>query len=106
MAKYFHIMSGLRGCYMPDSSYVIKVDTRCELKSVIEGEVRHQIHDCDFKGGDKKTIAWAAAKAWREAQEDWRGNSAVIPFGKGKERPFSIVISVATRREWKDSQQD
>lgn len=64
MAKYFSIQSGLRGCYMPDSSAVIRVETRRELKAHIKSEA----HLWEGAAGlSKRAIAAFAALAWREA---------------------------------------
>lgn len=72
---YFHISTGLRGCYMPDNAYVIKADTRRELKSAIEYEA-NSYRDAGFVGANKKAIAALAASAWRN-----RGASnAALPY--------------------------
>lgn len=99
MAKYFHIMSGLRGCYMPDNHYTIKVSTRRELKRCIESELCYQADECNFnyRKGD---IAWAAARMWRGESQ------SIIPFGSGKSRTFSVEIASATRAEWKENNAD
>ncbi|TIT73389.1 MAG: hypothetical protein E5W57_28230 [Mesorhizobium sp.] len=81
MSKYFHIMTGLRGCYMPDNAYVIRVDTRRELKAAIEDEAR-LCRDSGFVGCSKSAVASLAAAAWREAHK--RNPSIyphVAPFG-------------------------
>ena len=33
---YFCIAQGLRGCYMPDNAYMVKVNSRKELKAILE----------------------------------------------------------------------
>lgn len=35
---YFHVSAGLRGCYLPDSSYIIRATTRRELKEALASE--------------------------------------------------------------------
>ena len=37
---YFAIANGLRGCYLPDSSYVIQCGTRRELKAALAWKAR------------------------------------------------------------------
>jgi len=61
---YFCISTGLRGCYLPDNAYVIRVATRRELKAAIESEAR-DYRDASFVGASKKAIAHVAAIAWR-----------------------------------------
>lgn len=61
---YFQIMQGLRGCYMPDSSCIIRCSTRRELKSALEYEAR-DLRDAGFRGASKRAIASLAAQAWR-----------------------------------------
>ena len=66
MSHYFHISSGLLGGYIPDSSYMLRCETRRELKSAIEGEA-YGFTDAGYKGASKRAIAGLAADAWREA---------------------------------------
>ncbi|RVC71336.1 hypothetical protein EN759_00540 [Mesorhizobium sp. M00.F.Ca.ET.038.03.1.1] len=100
MSKYFHIMTGLRGCYMPDNAYVIRVDTRRELKAAIEDEAR-LCRDSGFVGGSKSAVASLAAAAWREAHK--RNPSIyphVAPYGSRDNRHSAIHVSTATRAEY------
>lgn len=61
---YFSIYQGLRGCYMPDSAYVIRANTRKELKSALAWEAE-SIRDAGGIGLSKRAIASLAAHAWR-----------------------------------------
>lgn len=65
MARYFSISVGLRGCYMPDSAYVVKVSTRRELKEVVESEAR-SLRDAEYVGVSKRNVASIVATAWRD----------------------------------------
>lgn len=65
---YFTVWQGLRGMYMPDSSYIIRAATRAELKSALENEAR-DIRDAGGIGMSKKAIAWLAAEAWRNRKD-------------------------------------
>lgn len=105
--RYFHIMTGLRGCYMPDNAYVIACNTRRELKDVLASECDNQITE-GYQGGSKRAIASIAALAWR--RKDY-GLPHVIPYGPKPERigeranyPYGVFVSLATRREWKEYQ--
>jgi hypothetical protein len=65
---YFHISHGLRGCYLPDSSYVLFAKTRRELKSAIACEAS-QYREAGFTGANQKAIATIAAAAWRDRKK-------------------------------------
>ena len=100
MAKYFHVSNGLRGCYMPDSAYVLKAETRRELKQQLQFEA-DQLKD-GMVGLSKRAITSLAAQAWREAQKP---NPAVLPFcvpyGRFKgDAYYGLFASVATRDEY------
>lgn len=94
---YFHIMSGLRGCYMPDSSTVIQCSTRRELKRALQWEAESQ---GEAWGLSKRALSWAAAKAWRE-RKGRHSQLAILPYGNEREaRPYSIEIHGASRADW------
>jgi len=109
MAKYFTIMHGLRGCYMPDGDpWVCMAKTRRELKDAIASE-------CDVASSDatvglsKRNIAAFAAECWREAHKP---KPSYLPYCLPcKERgqssySYGVFCSVATRREYLDSQKE
>ncbi len=107
MAKYFSVMHGLRGCYMPDGEpFVVMCATRRELKSVIKGEA-DSLDSGETLGLSKKSIAAFAAVCWREAH---KAKPAYLPYCLAtKERgqssySYGIFVSVASRREYLDSQ--
>jgi hypothetical protein len=104
MARYFSISNGLRGCYMPDSAFVARVDSRRELKGLLLETAEYAA-----AGGfyNKREVASVAAAAWREAQKK---SPAYLPFcvPMGTERnggrPYGVFISAATRADWKEYQ--
>ena len=109
MAKYFHLNHGLRGCYMPDGEpQVIMACTRGQLKSAIEDEC-NMIATESTLGLSKRAIASFAAECWREAQKK---NPAFrpycLPYKERGESSYSygIFCSVATRRDYLESQED
>lgn len=61
MAKYFNIQVGLRGCYMPDSSYFLKCETRRELKNAIDDEACAINSDGSTLGLSKRAVESVAA---------------------------------------------
>lgn len=100
---YFTISAGLRGAYMPDSCYVIRAQTRRELKAAIEQEAR-DYRDAGFIGANKRAIAWLAAIAWREAQKT---RPAYLPYALPLAPSHArgnycngIFVSAATRAEY------
>ncbi len=107
MAKYFSVSTGLRGAYLPDSAYVIKADTRRELKSTVAFEAEAYA-ECGFVGASKKAVAWLAAEAWREARKASPSFlSLCLPLAreKGSGYAFGIFVSPATRAEYLEQDQ-
>lgn len=60
--RYFLISFGLRGAYMPDSSFAIGANARAELKTIIEGEAESARDG--YTGASKRAVASLAAQAW------------------------------------------
>lgn len=106
MSKYFTITAGLRGCYMPDSCYVARVDSRRELKQHIESAVNSYANsdsiDSEYRlRFNRRDIAAVAAAVWREAQKPRPAYLPhVVPMGPGLSRPHGVFVSVATRGEY------
>lgn len=111
MSQYFHIATGLRGCYMPDSSHVVRVDTRRELRAIVMDELR-DIQDAGYVIS-KREAAATVADAWRNLKAARRTPYAfVVPYGlrnsrgPGVNKCNAIHISHATRAEWLEDQGD
>lgn len=99
-ARYYVVMSGLRGCYTPDISYPVRVTTRRELKTCIAAEAASQSCDGAFSGLSKSQVTWAAAHAWTAGE-------AILPFGLPRgSKPFAIEISRISWREFKEHNHD
>lgn len=87
---YFTIWNGLRGCYMPDSAYIIKADTRRELKAALQWEA-DSIRDAGGVGMSKKAIARLANAAWKARKQSgeyvapyrWAYQSGTFPYALG-----------------------
>ena len=104
MSRYFHISSGLRGCYMPDNHWIARVDTRRELRSVVESESNDMRGACGF-GGSKRQISAAVAQVW--AGYKTQRLDSVVPFGRDRtSRPFGVFIAPASRADYLASQED
>jgi hypothetical protein len=99
---YFHISQGLRGCYMPDSSYVIHAKTRRELKSAISWEA-DSYRDAGFVGGSKRDVAAFAAMLWRNRRKPETYPYA-LPFARRGSDNYShgIFASNASRQDYRE----
>lgn len=89
---YFAIHQGLCGCYMPDSAYIIKADTRRELKAALESEAR-DIRDAGGVGLSKKAIAWLANAAWRNRRSSGK---YVAPYRWKHQDYYPYALGVFT----------
>lgn len=96
MSRYFNVSSGLRGCYMPDNSDVVRVDTRRELKNHVEWLVAMLGYPF---GGSKAAIAEVVAKAWRSDRKEWRDFVVPLAESRGSYR-FGVFISNSTRADY------
>ena len=104
MSRYFHISSGLRGCYMPDSAGTVRVNTRRELRSIVESECG-AMRDAYGYGGSKRQISAAVAQVW--AGYRTQHLDSVVPFGRDRtSRPFGVFIAPASRADYLASQED
>lgn len=96
---YFTIMQGLRGCYMPDSAYTIKADTRRALKSALECEAR-DLRDAGAIGLSKRAIAWLANAAWK-ARKSNRGEYVAPYRWQGQDSyPYALFACPSNRAEF------
>jgi hypothetical protein len=107
---YFHISSGLRGCYMPDNAFVAKCDTRRELRAIVEYDANDMIEAYGF-GYSKAARASVVAQVWREAtgKAPKSHYDHVIGFGRTRaksDRPFGLFISHATRADFLEQSED
>jgi len=89
-AKYYTLMSGLRGCYMPDSVYVLKCTSRRELKAIVRDECEHV-----EKRPSQRAIASYVAEVWRR-------NDLFYPLVLSTGEGYGLHLSNATRREYED----
>ena len=102
---YFTIYQGLRGCYMPDSAYTIKADTRRELKSALTWEA-DSIRDAGGIGMAKSNIAWLANAAWKGRKAS---GECIVPYRWAYQKrsyPYALgVFTGITRQEYLDNQE-
>jgi hypothetical protein len=102
--RYFHISSGLRGCYLSDDCSVIAVKSRRELRHIVAEECGRS-RDAYGYGGSQRAISAAVAQVWRGYRTQ-RLDSAV-QFGRERgSYPFGVFISPATRTEYLESQEE
>jgi hypothetical protein len=97
---YFSIYTGLRGMYMPDGAYIIKANTRNELKTALQWESSY-IRDAGGFGLSKNAIAWLANAAWK-ARKQSAAYIAPYRFGYHGKGNFPMALSVFTGITRKD----
>ncbi len=110
MAKgyYFHISAGLRGSYMPDSVYCVRVTSRRELKSLIEREAEFRREGT--VGLSRRAVTAFVAEAWRRRDDSRWTLDLALPFSAGSisgagdarrgEKPFALFLSRSTRADY------
>jgi hypothetical protein len=93
--RYFAVMTGLRGCYMPDESYAAAVKTRRELKILITDEYDRCVGD--EAPARRRDIASVAAALWRRRPTDRDSYlSTVMPAGEG----YGVQLNPISREEY------
>ncbi len=102
---YYNISTGLRGCYMPDNSYVVYVKTRRELKECIESEAS-AYRDAGFIGANKRAIAAIAATQWRDKKNYLPYCLPLAPSHARDNYCHGVFVSPATRDEFKAYQKE
>jgi hypothetical protein len=101
---YFHISTGLRGCYMPDNAYIARANTRRELKSIIANEAE-RYRESGYAGASDRAVAAIAAEAWR-ARKRYQLPYAlpVAPPHAPRNYCEAVFVSTATRADYIASQ--
>ena len=102
---YFHISRGLRGCYMPDSSSVIRATTRRELKAAIEYDARDMLESYGHGYSARDRVATIAIKRPTDgagrlwAYVHWIGAPMVRGYasGYGYDKATAAVASAVVR---------
>jgi hypothetical protein len=102
---YFKIMHGLRGCYLPDTCYVVQCKTRRALKGAIEYEAQH-LADGGAVGLSARNIASFAARCWHDRNDPAWKLDYVLPYSqeRGRHPAFGIMVSRATRADYLEAQ--
>ena len=97
---YFNISTGLRGCYLSDNAYVVRADTRRELKSILASEAE-TYRDAGYIGANKKAIATIAAAAWRDRKKWYPPYFIPVAPPHAKDNYCEAVfVSPATREDY------
>ena len=82
MAHYFFISTGLRGAYLSDNGYFVKVNSRKELKAYVEAEF-NDIKDAGYCISKKELVS-SVADIWRNLKAARRS-------------PYPFVVSYGFR---------
>jgi hypothetical protein len=91
--KYFTMMRGLRGCYMPDDVWVIKVTSQKQLLQYVMEEL--EAMSAPVGKGEARTYV---KECWR------RHRTLTLPLvlPTDAEKTYGIHLSHATRGEWEE----
>lgn len=104
---YFTVSQGLRGCYMPDSCYIIQAKTRRELRAALEWEASY-IREAFDAGCSKRAVSWLANAAWKARKR--YGLPYVAEYGNRSGSSvnycFGLQCATASREEWNESQKE
>jgi hypothetical protein len=98
---YFSIYTGLRGMYMPDGSYIIRANTRRELKTALQWEA-DSIRDAGGIGMNKRAIARLANAAWKGRKQS-REYVAPYRYPQHGQKNYCMALGVfsgMTRAEY------
>ena len=101
---YFTIYQGLRGCYMPDSAYIIKAETRRDLKRALQREA-DSIRDAGGIGLNKRAIAWLGNAAWKNRKNKYGEYMAPYRWPYQDSYPNALgVFTGASRTEYMEQE--
>lgn len=97
---YFWIECGLRGAYCDGNGYIIKCDTRRELKAAIQWEA-DSIRDAGGIGLSKRNVTWFANIVW-QGRKGYGHLPMVLPYRWQYQDyyPYGIHVSNSTRKEY------
>jgi hypothetical protein len=96
---YFEISTGLRGCYLADSIYIIRATTRRELKNAIADSVYNP--EGQIIGLSKRAIAEFAALCWRERKgRDYLPYCLPYRFKYQSHCPYGIFVNNSHRADY------
>jgi hypothetical protein len=105
---YFHLSTGLRGCYEASTQSVIFARTRRELKEAIAYEA-NLYRDSGYVGANKRAIAAHAAEVWRRRKDKRFSLPLALPVAP-PHAPTNyceaVFVSPATRRDYSDFQKE
>lgn len=99
--RYFTIMCGLAGCYLPDNAYTVAVATRRDLSAALSWE-RASLVDAGFIGASKANFTSLAAAAWRDGR-------SVLPLAPAHARRnycHAIEVTRVSRAEYLEAQRE
>lgn len=104
--RYFQLMRGLRGCYMPDSSYYFKCDTRRELVSHLESEImRNYYIEFPYIGLSKRAVIRFCASIWRGNARSFFGE--ILPYSEGKYTAgMAITVCEISMRKFREHEKE
>ena len=98
--RYFFIIQGLRGCYMPVDSYAVACGSQEDLRALLV-EVCADYRTGFRFGGAQKDIRRLAAEVWSRPNERYE---FVLPFGdRAGDRPYAVAVSNASESDYREA---
>ena len=104
---YFFLEYGLRGAYCDGNGYIVKCDTRRDLKRSVEWEA-DSLRDAGMVGASKRAVASFTADLWRRGQNKKdRGMMSVMPIcnNRGASYAWGIHGAPSCRADYLASQE-
>lgn len=100
--KYFLIQTGLRGGYMPDSSYPIRCETRRDLREAIKSESAQANYGGDMVGLSDRVQASFAAWIWSDVVKKMAQYLPyALPYGYRRQgKPYAVFVVPISRAEF------
>lgn len=103
---YFSLSHGLRGAYCDGEGYILKANTRRELKNAIEYEANNY-KEAGYIGANKRAIAWLAATAWRNRKGFNLPYALPLAPSHNKENYcFGVFVGSATKDEFLEQEKN
>ena len=103
---YFSLSHGLRGAYCDGEGYILKANTRRELKEAIAYEANNY-KDGGYIGANKKSIAWLAATAWRNRKGfNLPYALPLAPSHNKKNYCFGVFVSTASKDDFLEQEKN
>lgn len=104
--SYFSLSHGLRGAYCDGEGYILKANTRRELKEAIAYEANNY-KEAGYIGANKRAIAWIAATAWRNRKSfNLPYALPLAPSHSKASYSFGVFVGSASKEEFLEQEKN